>query len=246
VQIVGVVDLRAGRAVHARGGFRDRYQPVTTCAGVAIDGDPIALATTYRDALQVSQLYVADIDAISGEEPEDTIVDALLSLGLPLWLDAGISTWQRAQEVINRGVARVVVGLETLSSFEALDVICISVGGHRVAFSLDLKNSVPLRSPGTTLRAGEPGVRASSGAGDPALLAARAARAGVGAIIVLDLARVGMGGGVDLALIGAVRAAAPGVMLLAGGGVRGDEDLAVLSQAGCDGVLAATMLHRAR
>ena len=235
MRIVGVVDLRSGRAVHALGGVRNRYQPVAACGDVVIDGDPIALATTYRDQLAVPEIYVADIDAISGEEPQDRIVDALIALGRPIWLDAGISTWQRAQEVINRGASRVVVGLETLSSFDALDVICISVGGQRVAFSLDLRNGVPIWGAG---------LRHSPG--DPASIAARAAKAGVGAIIVLDLARVGMGGGVDLGLISAVRKAAPGVMLLAGGGVRDDADLAALSGVGCDGVLTATMLHEGR
>jgi phosphoribosylformimino-5-aminoimidazole carboxamide ribotide isomerase len=237
VRIIGVVDLRAGRAVHALGGVRNRYQPVAACGGVAIDGDPIALATAYRDTLGVPEIYVADIDAISGEEPQDGIVDALIALGLPLWLDAGISTWQRAQEVINHGVSRVVVGLETLPTFDALDVIGISVGGQRVVFSLDMRNGVPILAQGSGLRA--------SGTTPPSL-AARAAGAGVGAIIALDLARVGLGGGVDLRMIRAVRKAAPGVMLLAGGGVRGEEDLALLSEAGCDGVLAATMLHNVK
>ena len=209
-----------------------RSPPAVTSS---IDGDPIALATTYRDALAVPEIYVADIDAISGEEPQDRIVDALIALGLPLWLDAGISTWQRAQEVINRGASRVVVGLETLSSFDALDVICISVGGPRVAFSLDLRKGVPIWGSG---------IRHSPG--DPASIAARAAKAGVGAIIVLDLARVGMGGGVDLGLISAIRKAAPGVMLLAAGGVRGEQDLERLTAIGCDGALTATMLHNGR
>jgi uncharacterized protein related to proFAR isomerase len=35
-------------------------------------------------------------------------------------------------------------------------------------------------------------------------------------------------------------------MLLAGGGVRGEEDLPALSEAGADAILAATMLHQAR
>lgn len=237
VRILGVVDLRAGRAVHARGGVRNRYQPVVTCAEVPIDGDPLALATAYRDVLGVQELYVADIDAISGEDPQDRIVDDLIALGLPLWLDSGVSTWQRAQAAINRGVSRVVVGLETLSSFEALDVICISVGGQRVVFSLDMRNGVPILAPGSGLRA--------TGT-TPAALAARAAKSGVGAIIALDLARVGLGGGVDLNLIRAVKQAAPDTMLLAGGGVRGEEDLPPLSEAGADAILAATMLHSAK
>lgn len=234
MRILGVVDLRGGRAVHAVGGVRNRYLPVPACGEIAIDGDPLALATAYRDARHVSEIYVADIDAISGEEPQDRIVDALVELGMPVWLDAGISTWQRAQEVINRGVARVVVGLETLPSFEALDVICVSVGGQRVVFSLDMKNGVPILAPGSGLRA--------SGT-TPAALAARAAKSGVGAIIALDLARVGLGNGVDLEMIREVRKAAPDLMLLAGGGVRGDADLTMLEAAGCDGVLAATMLQ---
>ena len=129
--------------MHARGGDRDRYQPVS-----AVGGDAVALARFYR-ARGVAELYVADLDAIGGRPAQDAIVDALIGLGLPLWLDAGITTWQRAQEIINRGAARVVVGLETLSAFEALDVICISVGGQRVAFSLDLREGAPLGTAGT-------------------------------------------------------------------------------------------------
>lgn len=241
MRIVGVIDLKEGRAVHARGGDRSQYQPVP-----AVSGDAVALADVYRTR-GVAEIYVADLDAISGQPPQDDIVDALIGLGLPLWLDAGVTTWQRAQEIINRGAARVVVGLETLSSFEALDVICISVGGERVAFSLDVRDAVPL---GTGDSEGGP---TSDGTGRPAAaprsageIAARAAQAGVGAIIVLDLARVGTGAGLDLSLIATVRAAAPDVMLLAGGGVRGEQDLERLTAIGCDGALVATAVHQGR
>jgi phosphoribosylformimino-5-aminoimidazole carboxamide ribotide isomerase len=77
-------------------------------------------------------------------------------------------------------------------------------------------------------------------------VAARAASAGAGAVIVIDLARVGTGTGLDLALIARVREAAPQVTLLAGGGVRGPEDLARLADSGCDGALVATALHDGR
>ena len=48
----------------------------------------------------------------------------------------------------------------------------------------------------------------------PHVVAARAAGAGVAAVIVIDLARVGTGTGLDLALIGRVREAVPGLTLL--------------------------------
>jgi phosphoribosylformimino-5-aminoimidazole carboxamide ribotide isomerase len=245
VRIVGVIDLKDGRAVHASGGDRQRYQPVSL-----VDGDAIRLAEQYR-RLDVPEIYVADLDAISGRPAQDAIVDALIDLGLPVWLDAGITTWQRAQELVNRGVSRVVIGLETLASFEALDVICISVGGERVAFCLDLRDGVPLGTADTAggtgrLAAPTPPAERPTAARTPASasdIAARAALAGVGAIIVLDLARVGTGAGVDAGLIAEVRAAAPDVMLLAGGGVRGNQDVERLTAIGCDGALVATMLH---
>jgi phosphoribosylformimino-5-aminoimidazole carboxamide ribotide isomerase len=246
VRIVGVIDLKDGRAVHARGGDRDRYEPVS-----AVSGDAVALADFYR-ARGVAEIYVADLDAIAGQKSQDDIVDALIGCGLPLWLDAGITTWQRAQETINRGAARVVIGLETLSSFEALDVICISVGGERVAFSLDLRGGKPIAASRFGLDAGRlpaastvPGERLAApvSAGD---IAARAAQAGIGAMIVLDLARVGNGSGPDFDLIAGIRAAAPAIMLLAGGGVRGDQDLERLTAVGCDGALVATALHQGR
>ena len=56
--IVGVVDLLDGKAVHAIAGDRANYQPVAFCVG-----DPIALALPQA---RCQSLYVADLDAISG------------------------------------------------------------------------------------------------------------------------------------------------------------------------------------
>jgi phosphoribosylformimino-5-aminoimidazole carboxamide ribotide isomerase len=108
------------------------------------------------------------------------------------------------------------------------------VGGDRVAFSLDL-------------RGGEPLARVDDAAGEsPPALAAQAADAGAGTIVVIDLARVGSDTGPDLGTIGDIRAAVPHMVLLAGGGVRGLDDLAQLADVGCDGALLATAVHSGR
>jgi phosphoribosylformimino-5-aminoimidazole carboxamide ribotide isomerase len=73
-------------------------------------------------------------------------------------------------------------------------------------------------------------------------LAARARDAGVGSVIVIDLARVGGGTGVDLDVVARVRDAVAGLTLIAGGGVRGPDDLVRLADAGCDAALVATAL----
>jgi phosphoribosylformimino-5-aminoimidazole carboxamide ribotide isomerase len=241
VRVIGVVDLAGGVAVHARHGIRARYRPVGTAAGCEIDGDPIALARAYVDRLGITELYAADLDAIDSrrcdthashaaavESVRGEILTPLATIA-PLWLDAGVSTVVHAREALTHGSAKVVVGLETLDSFDTLSAICEELGGDRVAFSLDLQHGVPLSSrlPGPI---------------DAASLAERASAAGVGAVIVLELARVGSSTGLDLDTITRVRRAAPGTLLLAGGGVRGPEDLARLAEAGCDGALVATAL----
>jgi phosphoribosylformimino-5-aminoimidazole carboxamide ribotide isomerase len=65
-------------------------------------------------------------------------------------------------------------------------------------------------------------------------------------VIVLDLARVGSRSGLDLELVRLVRELLPGVMVLAGGGIRDADDLARLARVGCDGALVATALHDGR
>jgi uncharacterized protein related to proFAR isomerase len=220
--------------VHARAGVREHYAPVLRAAGSEIpSGDACALARVYIDHLGIAQIYVADLDAILNREPQDARVRDLASLGGPLWLDTAIRSVEDARRAIDQGAARVVVGLETLPSFGALSAICDAVGEHRVAFSLDLRAGEPLVANGVAM--------------EPAhLLAMRAADAGASSVIVLDLARVGTGTGVDLELIARVRDAAPGVTLFAGGGVSGWEDLVRLHDAGCDGALVATALHDGR
>ena len=47
MRIIGVIDLKNGRAVHARGGRRDEYAAVSEAAGTPIDGDAIKLAGVF-------------------------------------------------------------------------------------------------------------------------------------------------------------------------------------------------------
>jgi phosphoribosylformimino-5-aminoimidazole carboxamide ribotide isomerase len=236
--VIGVIDLQGGRAVHARGGQRHLYAPVDSVAGTTVAGDAVALAREYL-ALGAGELYVADLDAIGGAARQDPLVARLAALGVPLWLDAGASTIEDARQCVALGAARVIVGLETLSSWDALQEICSGVSAERIAFSLDLRNGKPVVS-----EQGPPkGRHYDVVAEQPEIMAARAGQAGAGAIIVLDLARVGSGTGLDLDLLERVRKAVPGVFFVAGGGVRDRRDLDSLDNAGCDAALVATALQ---
>ena len=231
MRIIGVIDLLGGRAVHAKGGCRHGYRPVSVVAATGVDGDPSALARVYIDQLGIKELYIADLDAIAGGVEDDAAVRAIAETGAGLWLDAGVSTVAQATRALARGATRVVLGLETLTSFDALREIAEAITPDSVAFSLDLRDGHPITDQ-ESLR------------GLPIdVIAARAADAGARSVIVLDVARVGSGRGIDLAAVETVKRAIPDVTLLAGGGVRGADDLRDLAAIGCDGVLVATALH---
>jgi phosphoribosylformimino-5-aminoimidazole carboxamide ribotide isomerase len=232
VKVIGVIDLMAGRAVHARSGMRDRYAPVVKTSGSAMPpGDSLALARAYVEEMGVHELYVADLDAIMGRPPQTALVAQIATPRAPLWLDAAIATVAQAHEALAIGASRIVVGLETLPSFDELEAICQSAGRERVAFSLDVRHGVPILLPGGTITAGS-----------VETIAQRASDSGAGTIVALDLARVGTGTGPDVALMTRLRGAVPDVTLMAGGGVRDAVDLERLAAAGCDGALVASAL----
>lgn len=230
MRVVGVIDLRDGAAVHAQGGARRAYRPVATAAGQRIDGDAGRLAHVYIEHLGLRDLYVADLDAIGGGAVQDAALRRVARLGVRLWVDAGATSAVSARRLRDLGATDVVIGLETLPSWDAFAAICGDLGAEHAAFGLDLRDGVPVAAAASLARTG------------PEALAGMAAAAGAGSLLVIDLARVGAARGFDLDLLGRIRAAAPGVLLLAGGGARHAEDVRRLRACGCDGVLAATAL----
>jgi phosphoribosylformimino-5-aminoimidazole carboxamide ribotide isomerase len=234
MRIIPVLDLAGGRAVHAKGGDRARYAPARSALAPDAPGDALAMARGARALLGHPELYAADLDAIGGRPPQRELARSLAAEGAALLLDAAIDDAAGAARALADGAARLVVGLETLPSLSELAEIVGAAGGGRVLLSLDLREGRPIGAP------------EAAGGAEPVAIAEAAAAAGVAGVIVLDLARVGSGRGLDLALVAAVRRALPARELIAGGGVRGEDDLARLADAGCDGALVATALHEGR
>jgi phosphoribosylformimino-5-aminoimidazole carboxamide ribotide isomerase len=229
MDVIPVLDLKAGRAVHARGGDRASY---TVVRGVLGSGeDPLTLAAAFRDRLGARSLYVAHLDAIVGTADPRTDIERLATLGLALLVDAGVRTPEMARRVRTAGAERVVVGLETLGGFDELAAVARAVGAERTVFSLDLRGGRPLAA------------SADLAVADPVELARAARDTGVRDILVLDLARVGAGAGPPLHTLRRLRKRLPDVRLLAGGGVRDVGDLRALAALGCTAALVATALH---
>jgi phosphoribosylformimino-5-aminoimidazole carboxamide ribotide isomerase len=242
VQIIPVLDLAGGMAVHAQAGDRGRYAPLESGLVPGRVGDPAALLRAFHATLGIHECYVADLDAIQGGAVQRTLIRELAEFHTgfagALLVDAGTHLPEGAIEVLSCGASEVVVGLETLQAFADLATIVGVVGSSRVVFSLDLRLGNPI------LHAA---MQDAQGPGPDAIhLAEQAASAGVVTLLLLDLGRVGTGCGVDLGLLESLRIRLPDVRLLAGGGVLTRRDLERMRDAGCDGALVASAIHNGR
>src|SRR5207249_8211745 len=138
LRVIPALDLRAHRAVLARGGQRDAYAPVESVLVASCGaGDALALARAFRERLGCDECYVADLDAITGAGRQRVLVKALAGLGGRLLVDCGASAPASAAEILADGAARVGVGLETLPAFGGLEAIAAAIGPERVVLSLD-------------------------------------------------------------------------------------------------------------
>jgi phosphoribosylformimino-5-aminoimidazole carboxamide ribotide isomerase len=235
IRVIPVLDLKAGQAVHAIGGERSRYRPLRT--RLHADPDPIGVARGVRDVLRLQELYLADLDAIAGAAPSVALYRSIRSLGLNLWVDAGVRDRSSLPPLLGRDVGSLVVGLETVRGPEALAEVVAATTPGRLLFSLDLRAGLPLFA----------GDGSAWGTTDPFTLACSAVALGVRRLLLLDLARVGTGRGTGtLPLLVRLRAAHPALELAVGGGICDRDEISALSQAGADAILIGSALHDGR
>lgn len=238
MELIPVLDLRLGQAVHARRGEREQYQPVASALLPGQLGDALGLARTYRQTLRAKRCYLADLDAIQGLMPQwdliASIANPVTGFGPGLLVDAGLSTPEQVEGLVSAGAGDLIVGLETLPTFADLSEIVKEAGEHPVVFSLDLLDGKPVRR-----RTG----RIATQEAVALELGARAADAGCRALLVLDLSAVGSEAGPrNLELLEALKKMT-GMPVYSGGGVRSRKDLKLLEDVGCDAALVGTALH---
>lgn len=234
MRVIPVIDLRAGRAVHARGGDRTTYPVVGGLLGSG--DDPNALALAFRRVLGLDDLYLADLDAIDGQRPDLDFVRRVARTGVRVWADAGLRDAGGVSRLIEAGARTLIAATETLDGPDALGAIVGRVGPGASVFGLDLRGGRPIVAPGSTWASAEPD-----------RLIGEALRAGLRRVLVLDTARVGLGGGVELSpAVRQLLARRPDVEVTVGGGIDGPADLAGLAGMGVAGVLIGSALHDGR
>jgi phosphoribosylformimino-5-aminoimidazole carboxamide ribotide isomerase len=235
-RVIPVIDVKGGVAVHAIGGRREQYRPLQSRSQAT--ASPIALASRLRDGLGIECLYVADLDAIEGQSGNREFYQRLASLGLAVWIDAGVRDQRDldAFEGLPAHRFQIVVGLETIKSRAELAAIIERVGRERVVFSLDMDEGRPRTAPGSDWLCEE-----------PLAIASQTIDLGVRHLILLDLALVGTDRGIGTeALMLRIRGQFPFLAVTVGGGIRGIDDVIRLRRLGASSVLVGSAIHDGR
>jgi phosphoribosylformimino-5-aminoimidazole carboxamide ribotide isomerase len=232
MRVLPVLDILDGEVVHGIAGRRAEYRPLKSL--LTDSSDPQRVARVMRDAFGFDCLYVADLDGILKQQPNFWLYRQLVAEGFDLMVDAGVRTVTEAASIQNTGVGRLIVGLESCRS--PIELATIAGLPIELTFSLDLLRGSPIKAPD-----------GNCWSDDPFEIVRQAVRANAGAILPLDLADVGMGtGGSTDRICAFIHDEFPQVGLIAGGGVRGTEDLTRMRALGVDAVLVASALHDGR
>jgi len=224
MEVIPVIDLKDGIAVHARRGDRANYRPLAT--PLCPDCDPLAVARAYRAVYPFATLYVADLDAILGRGNNDDALAALRAAlpAVSLWVDRGLADATACRAWLARDLGRAVLGSETLRDVAELAALGAERADGEVVLSLDFQGDAFM--------------------GPDALL--DAPETWPDDVVVMTLARVGSDSGPDWQRLAGLQAKTGARRLYAAGGVRGLDDLERLAAQGIAGALIASSLHERR
>ncbi len=228
MKVIPVVDILNSRVVHAIRGLRHEYQPIRSIITQSVD--PLEVAMAFKNQ-GFGVLYIADLDAIiecsTSFQPLARIFDVT---GLELMVDAGVTSLERAEKLLDSGVSKLIIGTETLTNKEFVAEAVRLFGRKRVVVSVDLKGDTVLVQSGF------------EGCIDVMCFLREFEAMGVSDVIILDLAKVGTGEGVNNAFLEKVLDTF-NFEIYVGGGVRDIHDLVELENLGVSGALIATALH---
>jgi phosphoribosylformimino-5-aminoimidazole carboxamide ribotide isomerase len=211
-------DLLDGVVVRGVRGDRERYRPINEYSKVVATSAPLEVIRAMRPR----ETYIADLDRITGRGDNLPVIKELSQLTRTM-VDAGAAVPDDVAR-LRRASQAVILGTETAS----LALI-------RECHSSDTIVSVDMK--GGQMMAVDPALATT-----PLEVVRLLDDYALDAIILLDVARVGSGEGVDFGLL-ASAASASRHEIIVGGGVRDMDDLDLIVAAGGAGAIIASAVH---
>ncbi|MHA1649844.1 MAG: HisA/HisF-related TIM barrel protein [Candidatus Helarchaeota archaeon] len=230
MRIIPVLDILKGQVVHGVRGERNKYVPIQSI--LTPSSDPLEVAKVFKKQFPISELYIADLDAIMHQQFAVPYLEQIIAeTKLKIMIDPGVDEPEPIASLLEKKVNKVIIGTETLRSISNLQRVVDEISPRNIIVSLDLKEGKILTK-AKELRQLTP-INAIHYFED----------IGIQELIVLELTKVGSESGVMTQLLENILQTTS-IPIITGGGARNIQDLVVLKNAGIAGVLIATALHK--
>jgi len=218
MDIIPVVDIMGGVAVHAREGRREQYRPLQSV--LCSTPEPEAVIRGLLGLYPFKRVYIADLDALMGKDPQtDLAVELERSFPqVEFWMDRGLPRLSELESFPVKKHARSVVGSESLSE-ESLPLLARSYPDF--ILSLDFLGD---RLLGAEQLLYSPELWPET-------------------VILMSLSHVGSTAGPDFDRLASFSRKHPHRRFIVAGGVRDEQDLIRLKSMETAGVLLASALH---
>lgn len=223
MQVIPAVDVLGGRAVRL---LRGDYDEVTHYGD-----DPADMVMAWAGE-GAELVHVVDLAGARDGTLDHELIARLGALDVDIQYGGGIRRPEAAAVVLDAGIDHVVAGSVLLG--DEADTFVSGVPAASIVAAIDVRSG----------RARGSGWRDEGIGADEAL--ERIVGLGVTTVLATGIETDGTMGGPDLALLERFRAAAPGVRLIASGGVGALEDLAAVGSIGADAVIVGRALYERR
>ena len=226
------IDLRQGRVVRLMQGDPD----LETEYG----NDPLSVARRWQEA-GASWLHVVNLDGAFDERSRENeeALRRILTTGLRVQFGGGLRDFESIRRTLDLGVSRAVVGTAAVEDPGLVDAALAAFGPERVAVGIDAREGI-VRTHGWKQASAMTALE----------LAQRWAAQGVRWVVFTDVARDGMGSGLNVEAtaqltqtVGPSTGSGQRLQVIASGGVSSLEDVRRAYQAGLDGVIIGRALY---
>ncbi len=215
MQIIPVIDLKDGEAVHARLGNRQQYQPINS--SLCRSSDIFDVVNAFLELYSFDIIYIADLNALSNNGNHLILLDKVLNhfSNITFWIDAGYHQPYKLFCQINY---LPVIGSESCHD-NNLSVIKTINEGFILSLDFSLTQSLGPKKLFET----------------PEFWPKQ--------IIIMTLGLVGSNAGPALAMLQNYCNNYPEKHFIAAGGIRNSADLLLLKEMGITHALIASALH---
>lgn len=216
MEIIPVIDIKDGCAVHAIKGKRSDYQPIKT--SLCPSSDPLNVISNFIALGNFKRMYIADLNAIMKQGNNDELLKRVVESFpyINFWIDKGLQKIPFLSKQFANSVS--VIGSESLKESHLK-----SLESSTTPFVLSLDFSSEGRMGPDTLFTNEQFWPKN--------------------IIIMTLGRVGQNDGPDYQKLEYFCSRYPDRNFIAAGGIRNMEDLLKLKKMGIEKALVASALH---